>query len=1209
MKLFLFGPLRIKIAHQTRLLTGSQAALLGLLALNEASDFAVTRTRLAGTLWPEVGEERARRLLSQTLYRLRQQLGSAAGHLIVKPDVVALQDVWVDTAVFRHRLASPKPADWTAALDLYVGDLLEELDGYWLLSARADLRERYLTALSRTTAQLHADGQPDEALLMARRWTLADPLNETAHMVTMRLLAKLGRYGAALQQYDTLVNLLAEELDVSPLPETEALAQTIRQEREKLAASQSITAVPFIGRQRERAQLIAQLEKLTSGHGRLIFVEGEPGIGKTRLLEEITSAAIWRGIRTAWGRTAEFTTPLPYAPLPDALQAAINGPHFATVNAALTPMLRDLLSPFIPRFGSQEVRLPDLRPANNQPKLPTATAVRKLLLALAQTTPSLIIFDDVQWADDNFWEMITAVAEAAAQSPLLVILSFRSQALRQNNIVWQLLQALDRDYAPLRLQLTGLSDAESDTFAQALATLTPEKRRQIHRLSHGNPLIIQELALNEDEAASLTGLLAVRLADLSETAVSGLAAAAILGREFDGHIWQAMLAEPPPITELLTHRFLIATDQGYAFPHDLVRAHIIQNTLPETRQKWHGRAANALLHEAASAPTLAWHYEQAGQFSQAVYYYRHAAEHALKLENPEAARDFCNRALAIAAPDHLTPAEKTLEPPAEAAFGLSIAEYKLQIELPLRCLRLQIEQFSNWSSDNEAEADAIEKLARQHGDQETLLNILLVRLNFLTAQGRLDELQVVGEEALKIAQELINPRAEIHTLTEVALKLLFTLGQTQQAISLSQRAVTLAESLPDNPLPLSRALFVLTVSFLHARQLDAARPILARAETIISQHPDLASLEPELLYYQAIVAQLSVEWEKSRALQHRLVEIHRRANNYAGLVSALYNSAHVASFIGQHEEAILFAEELVQYVQANSAADDRYLIHFYRTMLLDCYTMAGAFAAAEQLLPEIMAWLNEEEAGRGSINGWTAVGTLRFYQGQLDAAQYAYSRAVALAVNSGATTASPFLCHAEASKLLGRDEEAQASFTEATNRIRLPTSGSNGVYYYYVAYLMTNDVAKLHAARMMMLDLVNRLEDSQLSRDYFYRMPLHRDIEKYWHAQPMQRIQVQLARRDVPLGRPLVPADRVEVEWTIDAGAVDAMVLKEKGKVGLRQARLLRLAAEARAHGAAPTHTDLAQALKVTTRTIERDSAKLEAVGTPLYTRRHPKIS
>ncbi|MCA9976626.1 MAG: DUF1670 domain-containing protein, partial [Anaerolineales bacterium] len=360
----------------------------------------------------------------------------------------------------------------------------------------------------------------------------------------------------------------------------------------------------------------------------------------------------------------------------------------------------------------------------------------------------------------------------------------------------------------------------------------------------------------------------------------------------------------------------------------------------------------------------------------------------------------------------------------------------------------------------------------------------------------------------------------------------------------------------------------------------------------------------ELLYYQAITAQLGLEWEKSRLYQHRLIELNRQANNFGGLAAALFNSAHVASFIGQHEEAILFAEELVQYVAANITEDDAYLLHVYRTMLLDCYTMGGQYEAAEKVVAQLLPWLTAEEEGRAAISGWSAVGTYHFYRQNLEASYYAHSRAITLAEKIGSASSSPFLCHAEVAALTNRLPEAQTSFSKATERIDLQHSGSNITFYYYVYYLLSRDVQHLNAARDNMLALVNHLHDPHLRHDYLHRMPLHADIAALWEAQAFTRVQVPLARLDAPLGRPLTNNDRIEVVWTVDAGELDTAVHQQSGKVAQRRCRLQRLAAEARAQGAAPTHADLAQALGVNVRTIERDSAALETAGTPLFTRR-----
>jgi biotin operon repressor len=97
---------------------------------------------------------------------------------------------------------------------------------------------------------------------------------------------------------------------------------------------------------------------------------------------------------------------------------------------------------------------------------------------------------------------------------------------------------------------------------------------------------------------------------------------------------------------------------------------------------------------------------------------------------------------------------------------------------------------------------------------------------------------------------------------------------------------------------------------------------------------------------------------------------------------------------------------------------------------------------------------------------------------------------------------------------------------------------------------------------------------------------------------------VRLARINVPLGKPLSDDDRIDVQWTIDDGVGDAETLQREGKAALRQRRLRRLLAEAQSQGAAPTDADLAQALDVAVRTIERDLQALRDNGVTVTTRR-----
>ena len=1179
MKLYLLGPLRLEIDGRIQLLTGSLAALLGLLGLQEAAGYAATRTRLAGTLWPDVDEERARHLLSNTLYRLRRQLGTSVSHLTITPDSLALHDVWLDTAVFRQKLASDKLEDWQAALDLYTGDLLEELDPFWLLSQRAELRELYLTGLDRTCHALLGQERLNEALAIALRWTLADPLNEAAHATAIRLYARLGRYAAALQQYDTLAQLLADELDVTPLPETKAIIAELRDQRETAVPVQPAPP-PLIGRQAERGRLLIQLERLADGRGGLVLLEGDPGMGKTRLLEAVAASAQRRKLRIAWGELIEHETPQRYAPLPDVLQAATAGPLLDQIAEQITPLLRSLLTPLLPRLNTGSARRSAIEPEKEAATLPLATAVHKLLTLLCQTEPTMLLLDDVQWADDYFWPLLPTLAQVCRERPLLIILSFRSQELRRNEAAWQAIQQLERDFAPHWLTLAGFNLAELEELADEFDQSRPaDELVRLHQLSGGNPLAARELLLSDDPAASFEKMLAVRLANLAEDERDALAAAAVLGREFGHGTWQAMVDGAVPVRGLLDGRFLQETSHGYAFQHDLVRAACYQSQSVADLQKWHARAGQVLRQAGAKAAALAWHFGQGGEWETAVHYHRRAAERALHLEDVKTAEMHCGQAL------------KLLPKTADSSQNL-----------PLKCLDLGIRQKLAWAETNLEEARALVAQARAENDLDSLLQALLLLLNYLLRQGHLDELQAIGQEITELARDLGDHVAEIQALNQVAYALLFVFGDAEKALDYSHRALKLAEALPNEPYLQAQALFSLVHANLRLRERPLAQTYLIQAEELFAEHPELDSLRAELISYQAILAQLDSRWEEARKSQHKLIQIHRADNNILGLTNALYNAAHIGSFIGQNEESVLFAEELMVHTQQNRSLQDRYMDLFDRTMLVECYTMAGQLEAAETAVQPVLVWLQQEDAGRGAIQAWMAVGNLRFMQGDYAAAYEAHSRALVHIEHRGSSTSAPYICHAEAAFMLGKQAEAEASFAKATPLIDFEQTSSNLTYYRYVQFLLTGERHYLALAREQKLALTLLLAEARLRRDYWHNLSVHQDIEQLWRKEAKTEV-VWLAKADVPLGRPLTPNDLLPITWTLDDGVGDTAVRQQSGKVGLRRHRLRRLADEAFAQGALPTDDDLAQVLGVSVRTVERDRVALAESGFVLRTR------
>lgn len=213
---------------EVRLPSRNAQALLAVVGV--ASPQRVRRERIAGLLWPDLSEDRARHNLRQLLSGLRRR-----APLLIDGEHVALDAArcTIDAAEFRA-LAASNGADAERALQLYSGPLLDGFAGgrqgfeAWLREERSRLSQAAADLCRRTAAAMEAQGRREEAAYVAQRWLALDPGCEEAHVALMRLHAKAGRRSAALQQYEACRDALRQYLDAQPRPETVALHEEIR---------------------------------------------------------------------------------------------------------------------------------------------------------------------------------------------------------------------------------------------------------------------------------------------------------------------------------------------------------------------------------------------------------------------------------------------------------------------------------------------------------------------------------------------------------------------------------------------------------------------------------------------------------------------------------------------------------------------------------------------------------------------------------------------------------------------------------------------------------------------------------------------------------------------------------------------------------------------------------------------------------------------
>ncbi len=377
----------------------------------------------------------------------------------------------------------------------------------------------------------------------------------------------------------------------------------------------------LIGRDQEIAAAEVVLESLSDAP-RVIAIAGEPGIGKTRLLGELSSRADQRGHLVLNGRGAEFERELPFGAFADALDdyLAAQGPRrFEILGserlgelAQVFPALSGLGGP---PTGSQDERYR------------THAAVRELLALLAIEQPLTLALDDLHWVDAASMELVANLLRRPPEGPVCLLLAYRSGQLGT-----QLAAAVEdarRDQLLTPIEVAGLSRDQAEPL---LEPLDPADREELYRLSGGNPFYLEELARTvgdgQEPAGQMNGAgnvevpgrvaaaLARELNALPETGGELARGAAVAGESFQPELAAeaAGMSEPDAlaaIDELLDLDVIRTTDvpRRFRFRHPIVHSAVYASAKPGWRLAAHARVAAVLERQGASPLARARHIE------------------------------------------------------------------------------------------------------------------------------------------------------------------------------------------------------------------------------------------------------------------------------------------------------------------------------------------------------------------------------------------------------------------------------------------------------------------------------------------------------------------------------------------------------------------------------------------------------------------------
>jgi DNA-binding SARP family transcriptional activator len=650
------------------------------------------REELATLLWPDSEDAAARGALRRTLSVLRGAIGDDVLHVDRRQVALVGSRVAVDLARLELLGDSTDPADLATAAELARGPFLAgfalrdspEFDDW--RAARAVAVERTVgRILDRLIAAREAAGDLAGAINAAGRRIDLDPLDESAHVRRMELLATAGDRAGAVRQYRSCVAVLERELGVEPLPETTARYEAIRdgQVLGQLSAAEPELPrapapaldpgdLPIVGRDNALRDAEA-IRQAIGADGRVLVISGEPGIGKSRLAQAIGERARSAGAMVIATAAYAAEQRIAYGPIVGALEKAIRDQGQAGRIRALGDGVNAELARIVPGLSPGSRRATDPADAIAVQARLLAAIADALAAAMAGPTAGVLIVDDVQWADGGTTAALAYLLRRLAGRPILVVLAWRNEDLSgEARQLAELAETRAGDRAVMRLSRLSRDDVEA--IVRGIDASQQWSVDALWDASEGLPLYLASALAGPPDAiqagspalpSGVRAVLAERLASVGGVAAQVLAAAAAIGRAFDVPTlrYASGRTEDEVVDALdeLSARGLVR-EAGeadgapvYDFTHGALRDLADESSSLARRRLLHRRIAEALRLDGAGGARddparlarIARHEREAGRDAEAAEAFGEAGDAASRVYANREAIDAYEAALAL----------------------------------------------------------------------------------------------------------------------------------------------------------------------------------------------------------------------------------------------------------------------------------------------------------------------------------------------------------------------------------------------------------------------------------------------------------------------------------------------------------------------------------------------------------------------------------
>jgi class 3 adenylate cyclase/tetratricopeptide (TPR) repeat protein len=816
---------------------------------------------------------------------------------------------------------------------------------------------------------------------------------------------------------------------------------------------------PLFGRDKELAVLADCFEKARAGHGQMVFIVGEPGIGKSRLLYEFRQRI---GDRATWqeGRCVSFGQSIPFHPLIDSLRRGFrieDGDDEATVVGklqreilALSEDLRSII-PYIRNLVGVDPGDPAVLSMDPQERRGELFyALRRLLLQLAEGRPQVVVYEDVHWTDKATEEYLTLIADCLPTSRVLVILTYRTGYAHPFG---------ERSYQT-RIVPGALSTRDSVAMARAMLLaddLPAALQVLLVRKAEGNPFFVEEVVKSLQEAGvvqragegwtvteglddlivpdTIQDVIAARIDRLPEGPKRVLQAASVIGRRFSGRLLDRIVEPSAGTATLLRsllaleliHETRVFPEAEYVFKHALTQEVAYGSLLGQRRKELHRRIAAAIedLYAERLAEhyeVLAHHFEKADTWDMAFEYFMRAADKA---------------AQAFATPDAIAHYD------AAEAVGRRVRE-GVPVEALLTIHRRRAELFALVSDFDRAraESESALQLARQSGDRRAEGEALVAMGQASLLGHQFDQSLEDSRQAAEIAEALGAPsiltgsllnEAFVYEvtgrLTDARVKFDRALALSRQTSDVVNQATALvygaelesweghyarATELYDEGIRLGRAhnilatlegMFMSGVNFTGQGAYDRALSIFDEGLTLAERVGD-ENYTPRYLNSIGWLYMECGNLDRARELNARASVGGRNRGDHESFANAELNLGDIALLTGDLALAREFVEGVHHLVQDPATSEWmrwRYSMHLFAS--LGELTLAqGDLVRARTAADECLERATRTRSRKYIVKGWRLRGEVALVRRHWDDAEHALRQALTVAQSIASPT-------------------------------------------------------------------------------------------------------------------------------------------------------------------------------------------------------------